>query len=160
MPMPTVRSTSSVGPAGWPTWTIWWRRSAPSASTSRSRRLGTRCDLDPSVDLAAYRVIQEALTNVNKHAGAGAVARVQLSWRPSELVIEVVDDGQVNAGIEHLASGYGLVGLAERVKLVGGRLESGPAPRGGFRVYAVLPTSGFDWPSPVAGSRANRSRTT
>ena len=91
---------------------------------------GTRRDLDPSVDLAAYRVIQEALTNVNKHAGAGAVARVQLSWRPSELVIEVVDDGRVNAGIEHLASGYGLVGLAERVKLVGGRLESAPRPEG------------------------------
>ena len=109
--------------------------------------------------LAAYRVIQEALTNVNKHAGAGAVARVQLSWRPNELVIEVVDDGQVNAGIEHLASGYGLVGLAERVKLVGGRLESGPRPEGGFRVHAVLPTSGSDPADPIAGPRGNRSRT-
>ena len=122
--------------------------------------IGTRRDLDPSVDLAAYRVIQEALTNVNKHAGAGAVARVQLSWRPSELVIEVVDDGRVNAGIEHLASGYGLVGLAERVKLVGGRLESAPRPEGGFRVYAVLPTSGSDSAEPIAGVRGNRSRTT
>ena len=108
------------------------------------QQTGTPCPLDPSVDLAAYRVIQEALTNVNKHAGAGAVARVHLAWEPSELVIEVVDDGQVNAGIEHLASGYGLVGLAERVKLVGGRLESGPRPDGGFRVRAVLPTSGSD----------------
>jgi signal transduction histidine kinase len=119
---------------------------------------GSRCELDASVDLAAYRVIQEALTNVNKHAGVGAVARVHLAWSPNELVIEVVDDGQVKAGIEHLASGYGLVGLAERVKLVGGRLESGPRQGGGFRVHAVLPTSGFE-AGPVAGSRAKRSRT-
>ena len=104
-------------------------------------------------------MIQEALTNVNKHAGAGAVARVQLSWQPSELVIEVVDDGQVKAGIEHLASGYGLVGLAERVKLVGGRLESGPRPAGGFRVHAVLPTSGSEPAGAIAGAAVNRSWT-
>ena len=59
---------------------------------------GTPRDLDPSVDLTAYRVVQEALTNVNKHAGAGAVARVDLYWQPSELVIEVVDDGPVKPG--------------------------------------------------------------
>jgi signal transduction histidine kinase len=120
---------------------------------------GTASSLDPSVDLTAYRVIQEALTNVNKHAGAGAAARVRLSWEPSELVIEVVDDGQVNAGIAHLASGYGLVGLAERVKLVGGRLESGPRPEGGFRVRAVLPTSGSEPADAVADARGKRSWT-
>ena len=120
---------------------------------------GTPCDLDPSVDLAAYRVIQEALTNVNKHAGAGAEARVQLSWQPAELIIEVMDDGQVKTGIEHPASGYGLLGLAERVKLVGGRLESGPRPAGGFRVHAVLPTSGSGSADPLAAARENRSPT-
>ena len=120
---------------------------------------GTPCDLDPSVDLAAYRVIQEGLTNVNKHAGAGAEARVQLSWKPTELVIAVVDDGQVKAGIEHPASGYGLLGLAERVKLVGGRLESGPRPAGGFRVQAVLPTSGSGSADPLAAAREKRSPT-
>ena len=126
------------------------------------QQTGTPCSLDASVDLAAYRVIQEALTNVNKHAGAGAAARVQLSWEPSELVIEVLDDGQVKAGVEHPASGYGLVGLAERVKLVGGRLESGPRAEGGFRVHAVLPTSGSDAtdaPDAIADARSNRSWT-
>ena len=87
------------------------------------------------------------------------MARVQLAWQPAELVIEVTDDGQVKTGVEHLASGYGLVGLAERVKLVGGRLESGPRPGGGFRVYAVLPTSGSDPADPIDRARRNRSRT-
>ncbi len=107
--------------------------------------------LDPSVDLAAYRVIQEALTNVNKHAGTGARAEVRLHWTSDSLVIEVTDGGPVDVVPVPIPSGYGLVGLAERVKLVGGRLHTGPRSDGsGYRVEVVLP---FSRPEPQSTGR-------
>jgi signal transduction histidine kinase len=103
---------------------------------------GTPGALDPSVDLAAYRVVQEALTNAVKHGGRGAAVRIHCAWSPDGLTITVRntsgwarDEGPTVAG---LSSGRGVAGLTERVTLVGGRLEAGPV-EGGFVVRAELP---------------------
>jgi signal transduction histidine kinase len=93
--------------------------------------------LPAGVDLAAYRFVQEALTNVVKHAGE-ASARVSFEWAPDALVVEVADDGR-GAPAERASAGHGLVGMRERVALYGGSLEGGPRPGGGFVVRARLP---------------------
>jgi signal transduction histidine kinase len=92
------------------------------------------------LDLAAYRIVQEALTNVLKHAG-GAPACVAVRWRDRELELEVADEGQrsTHSG----GQGHGLVGMRERARLYGGSLDAAPRPEGGFRVYAVLPLDGL-----------------
>jgi signal transduction histidine kinase len=98
-------------------------------------------DVPPGVDLAAYRVVQEALTNVIKHAG-GARAVVRLVYGERELVITVTDDGSP-AGYRPPGSrgpgGRGLIGLRERLGLYGGELDAGPRPGGGWRVRASFP---------------------
>jgi signal transduction histidine kinase len=89
------------------------------------------------VDLTAYRIVQEALTNVLKHAGP-AHANVVLGYEPSTLRLEIADDGR---GVNGRATegGHGLVGMRERVRVYGGSLEAGPVSGGGFRVVARLP---------------------
>ena len=103
------------------------------------RVAGTPRPLPAGVDLAAYRVVQEALTNVLKH-GNGASARVTVDYAEDEVTLAVEDDGApaavVDAGIR---SGLGLSGMRERVALYGGRLEAGPSPGRGFAVRATLP---------------------
>jgi len=98
---------------------------------------GERRPLDASVDLAAYRIVQEALTNVVKHAGRATVAVLLDYRRLGALRVEVVDDGW-GPGLG-TPGGNGLVGMRERALLVGGHLEAGPRPEGGFRVVATLP---------------------
>jgi signal transduction histidine kinase len=99
--------------------------------------------LSPGVDLAAYRVVQEALTNVLKHGG-GARAVIRLAYGERELVITVSDDG-APAGYGppgpagSRGAGRGLIGLRERLGLYGGELDAGPRPGGGWRVRAVIP---------------------
>ena len=94
--------------------------------------------LSGAVELAAYRVVQEALTNIVRHSGAQRAA-VSLRQEQEALVVEVTDDGTAaSAGTN---GGFGLRGMAERVRAVGGRLDHGPAPSGGFHVRAILPTS-------------------
>lgn len=95
---------------------------------------GARRDLPPGVDLAAYRVVQEALTNTLKHAGP-ARAWVQIHWTDDELQIEVANNGHNTAP----ATGHGQAGMRERMRLYGGRLESGPRADGGYVVRAYLP---------------------
>ena len=95
---------------------------------------GTRHELPPGVDLAAYRVVQEALTNTLKYAGP-AQAWVQICWTPDELRIEVANNGLSTAS----GTGYGQAGMRERVRLYGGRVESGPRPDGGYVVRAYVP---------------------
>jgi signal transduction histidine kinase len=97
--------------------------------------------VDPSVGLAAYRVVQEALTNVTKHSGPGASAAVALCWTDRALTINVTDDGRGTSGQRGaaLSTGHGLVGLRERVNLLGGHLVTGPASGGGYTVTATLP---------------------
>lgn len=91
--------------------------------------------LPPEVDLAAYRIVQEALTNVIKHAGARHAA-VSVGRDGDRLTVEVVDDGSATAGS---GDGFGLIGMRERAAAVGGRVEAGPVPGGGWRVRAQLP---------------------
>ena len=96
--------------------------------------------LPPGIELAAYRIVQEALTNVRKHAGPSATATVRISYRPRELVVDVTDDGRGAAtSLAASGSGQGLIGMRERVGIYGGELSSGPRPGGGFTVLAVLP---------------------
>jgi signal transduction histidine kinase len=96
--------------------------------------------LPGAVDSAAYRIVQEALTNVVRHAHASA-ATVRVGYDPSMVVLEVEDDGSGDANgptAEH--DGHGLIGMRERAAAVGGTLQAGPARGGGFRVHATLPT--------------------
>lgn len=93
------------------------------------------------VDLAAYRIIQESLTNVIRHAGATR-ARVAIAYEPDTVVVQVDDDGRgAGNGAATLAEGYGITGMRERAAAIGGRLEAGAgaSPDGGFRVRAWLP---------------------
>jgi signal transduction histidine kinase len=95
-------------------------------------------DLPPGVDLTAYRVVQEALTNALKHAG-DAHASVMLRYGDDALELEVADDGR--GALVANAGGRGLVGMRERVALFGGSLETGSRPGGGFVVRARIPTA-------------------
>ncbi|MFB7916402.1 sensor histidine kinase [Streptomyces sp. NPDC056061] len=101
------------------------------------RRSGKRRPVPAAIDLSAYRIVQEALTNVVRHADTGH-CRVSIDYGDEELSVEVVDDGCGAAG-NGPAHGFGLVGMRERVGLLGGRLVAGPRPEGGFRVAARLP---------------------
>jgi signal transduction histidine kinase len=94
-------------------------------------------ELPARVDLFTYRIVQEALTNVLKHAGPGARAEVRLGADAGEVVIEVRDDGHGTGTLP--GSGHGLVGMRERALLLGGSLDAGRHPDGGFRVLARLP---------------------
>jgi signal transduction histidine kinase len=101
-------------------------------------RHGTNARLPLSIDLAAYRIIQEALTNARRHA-PGADVEVELSERDQALHLRVRDYGPGAAGGETIAS-HGLMGMRERATLAGGTFSSGPAEGGGFEVEATLPT--------------------
>lgn len=104
---------------------------------------GQQRTLAPGIELAAFRIVQEALTNVRKHAGRSASATVRISYEPDVLVVEVTDDGRGAAtSLSGVGSGHGLIGMRERVEIYGGELTSGPRPGGGFVVRAVLPASG------------------
>jgi signal transduction histidine kinase len=96
---------------------------------------GTPRSLPPGIELAGYRIVQEALTNALKHAGA-ASATVSLRYGVQALEVEVLDDG---SGGSVNGRGHGLIGMRERATLYGGELEAGPGPDGGFRVRARLP---------------------
>jgi signal transduction histidine kinase len=120
---------------------------------------GVSAELPARVDLFAYRIVQEALTNVLKHAGPGARTQVRLGSDRNGIVIEVVDDGNGSEPPSAAAgpfrpadspvdsdrpsrAGHGIVGMRERARLLGGTLEARPRPDGGFRVVAHLPTGG------------------
>jgi signal transduction histidine kinase len=94
--------------------------------------------LEAGVELSAYRIVQEALTNVIKHAGS-AHASVRVAYGDSGLELEILDDGPGAPNGEHARAGHGLVGMRERVALFGGSLETGPANGAGYRVRARLP---------------------
>ncbi|WP_030856764.1 sensor histidine kinase [Streptomyces sp. NRRL S-37] len=105
---------------------------------------GTARPLPPGVDLTAYRIVQEALTNVTKHAGTGS-ARVGLAWNRDRVTVTVADDGKGTRTGSHGSAtadrppGYGLIGMRERATAVGGRLFAGSRPEGGFLVSTELP---------------------
>ncbi|HEY7792656.1 MAG TPA: histidine kinase [Gaiellaceae bacterium] len=99
---------------------------------------GDRRELPPGVDLSAYRIAQEALTNALKHAGP-ARAHVHLRYRPDHVEVEVLDDGGGSGSGNGSGSGHGLLGMRERVTVFGGELETGPRDGGGYAVKARLP---------------------
>ncbi|SEG88359.1 Signal transduction histidine kinase [Actinacidiphila yanglinensis] len=103
--------------------------------------------LSSGVELTAYRIVQEALTNVRKHGGDGASASVLLGFGDAKLDLLIEDDGRgarrelyAQGGPDGL--GHGLIGMRERIGMVGGTLDAGPRPGGGFRISAVLPLRG------------------
>lgn len=101
------------------------------------------------IELSAFRIVQEAVTNVVRHAGTGH-CRVSVGYGDEELSVDVVDEGRGVTGPVP-GRGFGLVGMRERVGLLHGRFEAGPRPGGGFRVAAVLPLPA---PAPaVVGAR-------
>ncbi|POX47741.1 sensor histidine kinase [Streptomyces sp. Ru72] len=105
---------------------------------------GTPRPLPSGVELTAYRIVQEALTNTRKHGGPGAGASVRLVYFDDGLGLLVEDDGKgaphelyEEGGLD--GQGHGLIGMRERVGMVGGTLDAGPRPGGGFRISALLP---------------------
>ncbi|MFD8925883.1 sensor histidine kinase [Streptomyces mirabilis] len=124
--------------------------------TERTRRPGLRIDLavtghvrplPPGLEAAAYRIVQEALTNVVKHADASN-AHVTVAYGPCELTLTVTDDGSIRPAPGR--TGRGLPGMRGRLALYGGILQAGPAATGGFRVRASIPVDG---PQPSAAAR-------
>ena len=114
------------------------RAEAAGVSTRLQVRGATR-DLPPEVDRTAYRIVQEGLTNVGRHAG-NATADVRVTFGPDCLTVEIEDNGRK---LDHApVPGLGLVGMRERVTALGGSLRTGPRPDGGFAVRADLPTRG------------------
>ncbi|WP_328855081.1 histidine kinase [Microbispora hainanensis] len=100
--------------------------------------IGTRREVPPEVDRAAYRIVQEAFTNVLRHAGAASVT-VTIEYAADMIELSVEDDGQTTTGTTD--NGMGLIGMRERAVALGGSLTAGPRPGGGFAVRAELPTA-------------------
>ena len=98
---------------------------------------GQRGPVPPGIDLSAYRIIQEALTNVIKHAAASS-AHVTISYRPDSVTVEITDQGSPGPP-GRTGSGHGIIGMRERVAVFGGEFAAGPGPDGGFRVRACFP---------------------
>ncbi|HZA18424.1 MAG TPA: hypothetical protein VE645_16305, partial [Pseudonocardiaceae bacterium] len=102
---------------------------------------GTPRGLDPSIDLAAYRIVQEGLTNVLKHGGMDSHPQLRLVWEARNLIIQI--DNDINFAAAHrgqaLSVGRGLIGLRARAHAAGGRLHAGPHHNGGYRLTAALP---------------------
>jgi signal transduction histidine kinase len=103
----------------------------------RYERTGTAADLPPGIQLAVFRLVQEALTNTMKHAGPRASAAVRLQVTPAEVRVDVVDDG-TGGSAEPSAVGGGLTGMRERISAFGGELDCGPRDPRGWRVTARL----------------------
>ena len=111
---------------------------------------GSPFPLPASADLAAYRIIQEALTNSARHSG-GTRATVRVRYQPHRVEVEVDDEGRAGAKSPRpagtgsgtsLGTGSGIAGMTDRAQALGGWLKAGPRPDGGFRVTAMLPVSG------------------
>lgn len=110
---------------------------------------GQRRPLPPEIDLSAFRIIQESVTNVVRHANARH-CQVSVDDRDEELAIEAVDDGHGFArGDTTRGTGHGISGMRERAGLLRGQFSAGPRPEGGFRVAARLPARRSAWCSPT-----------
>ena len=106
---------------------------------------GERSSIPPGVDNAAYRIVQEALTNALKYAG-GAPTEVVIRYTPDAVELEVLDDGIVATAADGI--GRGLAGMRQRVALFGGSIEAGKRPGRGYAVKAHLPFDGHPVPAP------------
>ncbi|HEY3506326.1 MAG TPA: sensor histidine kinase [Actinocatenispora sp.] len=102
-------------------------------------RIGEARPLPPDVDLSAYRIVQESLTNSLRHGGARR-ADVRVWFEEAEVRLDIVDDGEpAGATARRGSGGHGLTGMRERARMLGGTLDAGPLPTGGYRVSARLP---------------------
>jgi signal transduction histidine kinase len=101
-----------------------------------TRVTGQARRLPDGIEAAAYRIVQDALTNVVKHARADR-CRLWVDYRPETLAVEVTDDGPGPSG--QPAEGHGIIGMRERATMYGGEFEAGPLPVRGFRVAVCLP---------------------
>jgi signal transduction histidine kinase len=130
-----------------PTWTLARLDELVSQAGAAGLVVKTETDGDVrplpfAVDVAAFRIVQEALTNVSRHAGP-ATATVRVSYGDQELSVQVDDDGRGPSGLGTApGGGKGITGMRERVAALGGELQAGPRPGGGFRVQARLPLDG------------------
>jgi signal transduction histidine kinase len=111
--------------------------------TVKTEVSGTPRSLPAGVDLAAFRIVQEALTNVARHAGA-ATATIRIGYGEDELTVQVDDNGNGRGQPSTMGGGNGIPGMRERASALGGELEAGPRPGGGFRVRAWLPLNGVE----------------
>jgi signal transduction histidine kinase len=102
---------------------------------------GEAVPLASGPELAAYRIVQEAITNSLKHAEGATAIAIRITWSPRQLDISVTDDGRCPRTRSAAERGFGLEGMRERAALYGGSAEAGPAPAGGWTVQAVLPTT-------------------
>ena len=99
---------------------------------------GEKRPLPAALELSAYRIVQEAITNVLKHANASRV-EVLIDYQPEGVVLTISDNGSGPSGAP--SAGHGLIGMRERVALFGGKMGTGSSPLGGFTVHAKLPLS-------------------
>ena len=114
---------------------------------------GNERRLAPGIELAVYRLLQESLTNVRKHAGEGAAASISIEFGPKSIAIEVLDDGAGRSARSQVGgSGHGVIGMRERVEIYGGTFSAGPRPEGGWSVQARLPLADSDERVPSEGS--------
>ncbi len=111
------------------------RKAGMSVSLTRE---GPTRPLAEGAELAAYRVVQESLTNTRKHGGLAAAAAVTLRYEPDGLLLQVTDDG-LGAAAAAEGPGHGLTGMRERIEMYGGTVQAGPLPGGGYQVTARLP---------------------
>ncbi|SDX57431.1 Signal transduction histidine kinase [Amycolatopsis xylanica] len=116
------------------------RPACAAGLTARLHVIGEPRALEPGVDLSCYRILQEALTNVLKHAKATRVDAT-IHYEPRAMRLEITDDGSAASG-KPCGTGHGLIGMRERAALYGGTLEAGPLPERGFRITATIPTAG------------------
>lgn len=112
-------------------------QAASTGLSVETETAGERVPLPPGADLAAFRIVQEALTNVVRHSGS-RTARVRIAYAPGRLELRIDDEGPAT-GSDAGGSGNGLAGMRERAAALGGTIEAGPRPDGGFRVRADLP---------------------
>ncbi len=101
---------------------------------------GDRKTLSDSAELAVYRIIQESLTNVIRHGGPDASTAVHIAYAPDELEVSITDNGRGAGTTNRGEGGHGLIGMRERVAVLGGEFEAGPKSGGGFRVHATIPS--------------------
>jgi signal transduction histidine kinase len=119
----------------------------------RRRDEGVPRPVGTTTELTVYRLVQEALTNALRHAGPGARAELVLAWDSRELTVTVGDDGRA-ATTPANGDGHGLIGMRERVAVLGGTLTAGPRPQGGFEVCAVVPAVDLTIEDPRIGDQS------
>lgn len=116
-------------------------RSADAGVATELVTTGDVRELPPGIELTGFRIVQEALTNVLKHAGPSASATVTVGYGVDEVTIEVLDNGRgIASALSDTGGGNGLIGMRERVEIYGGVLSAGPRAGGGYTVRAILPT--------------------